>query len=104
MLAGRMKHVEYKPNHFQAVVARIRNPATTCQIFRNGKMLCMGAKTEADSKVAIRKFARLVQKLGYPVHFQNFQIHNIVASYTCSFRINLDELCNHLAAAHKIYK
>ena len=32
-----------------------------------GKMVCTGAKSEQDSKLAARKYARIIQKLGFPV-------------------------------------
>lgn len=33
-----------------------------------GKMVCTGAKSEAESKLAARKYARIIQKLGFPVN------------------------------------
>ncbi|XP_060884980.1 uncharacterized protein LOC132955905 [Labrus mixtus] len=35
--------------------------------------------TEEQSKRATRKFARILQKLGLPVRFQNFRIHSMLA-------------------------
>ena len=36
-------------------------------IFGSGKMVCTGAKSEEDSRLAARKYARIVQKLGFQV-------------------------------------
>ncbi len=30
-------------------------------------MVCTGAKSETESKLAARKYARIIQKLGFPV-------------------------------------
>ncbi len=30
-------------------------------------MVCTGAKSEEDSRLAARKYARIIQKLGFPV-------------------------------------
>lgn len=35
-------------------------------LFAAGKMVCTGAKSEADCRLACRKYARIVQKLGFP--------------------------------------
>jgi transcription initiation factor TFIID TATA-box-binding protein len=43
---------------------RIREPKTTALIFASGKMVVTGAKSEDDSKLAGRKYARIIQKLG----------------------------------------
>ena len=43
-------------------------------------MFCTGTKDEDESKIAARKFARIIQKLGFPVKFTNFKIQNMVGS------------------------
>jgi transcription initiation factor TFIID TATA-box-binding protein len=40
---------------FAAVIMRIREPKTTALIFASGKMVCTGAKSEQDSKLAAKK-------------------------------------------------
>ena len=40
---------------------RIREPKTTALIFASGKMVVTGAKSEDDSKLASRKYARIIQ-------------------------------------------
>jgi transcription initiation factor TFIID TATA-box-binding protein len=35
-------------------------------------MVCTGAKSEAESKLAARKYARIIQKLGFPVNISIF--------------------------------
>lgn len=52
---------------FAAVIMRIREPKTTALIFASGKMVCTGAKSEAESKLAAKKvseWGRLGQQLG----------------------------------------
>ena len=46
------------------MIMRIREPKTTALVFASGKMVCTGAKCEHDSKVAARKFAKIVKKIG----------------------------------------
>lgn len=55
-------------------------------------MVCTGAKSERDSRLACRKFAKIVMKLGYSVIFQDFVIQNIVGSCDVQFPIGLEGL------------
>jgi TATA-box binding protein (TBP) (component of TFIID and TFIIIB) len=50
---------------------RIRSPRTTALIFSSGKMVCTGAKSEEDSVQAARRYARVIQKLGFPVKLKS---------------------------------
>lgn len=66
-IALQARNAEYNPKRFAAVIMRIRNPRTTALIFGSGKMVCTGAKSEEDSLQAARRYARVIQKLGFPV-------------------------------------
>ncbi|XP_078176823.1 TATA-box-binding protein 2-like [Carex rostrata] len=91
-IALQARNAEYNPKRFSAVVMRIREPKTTALIFASGKMVCTGAKTEDASKLAARKFARIVQKLGFSAQFKEFKIQNMVASCGVDFSVNLFRL------------
>jgi transcription initiation factor TFIID TATA-box-binding protein len=39
-----------------------------------------GAKSEDESRLASKKYARIIQKLGFEAKFQDFKIQNIVGS------------------------
>ncbi|BBH04274.1 TATA binding protein 2 [Prunus dulcis] len=81
-----------KVRRFAAVIMRIREPKTTALIFASGKMVCTGAKSEQQSKLAARKYARIIQKLGFPAQFKDFKIQNIVGSCDVKFPIRLEGL------------
>lgn len=66
-IALHARNAEYNPKRFAAVIMRIREPRTTALIFSSGKMVCTGAKSEDMSRLAARKYARIVQKLGFEV-------------------------------------
>jgi transcription initiation factor TFIID TATA-box-binding protein len=68
-IALQARNAEYNPKRFAAVIMRIREPRTTALIFSSGKMVCTGAKSEDDSRLAARKYARIVQKLGFVVGY-----------------------------------
>jgi transcription initiation factor TFIID TATA-box-binding protein len=54
--------------------------------------VCTGAKSEQQSKLAARKYARIIQKLGFPAQFKDFKIQNIVGSCDAKFPIRLEGL------------
>lgn len=51
-----------------------------------------GAKSEEQSKLAARKYARIVQKLGFQAKFTDFKIQNIVGSCDVKFPVRLEGL------------
>ncbi|KAG0727545.1 TATA-box-binding protein [Chionoecetes opilio] len=91
-IALHARNAEYNPKRFAAVIMRIREPRTTALIFSSGKMVCTGAKSEDDSRLAARKYARIVQKLGFPAKFMEFKIQNMVGSCDVKFPIRLEGL------------
>ncbi|XP_009892257.1 PREDICTED: TATA box-binding protein-like protein 2 [Charadrius vociferus] len=86
-IALHARNAEYNPKRFAAVIMRIREPRTTALIFSSGKMVCTGAKSEEQSRLAARKYARVVQKLGFPAKFLDFKIQNMVGSCDVRFPI-----------------
>lgn len=91
-IALHARNAEYNPKRFAAVIMRIRDPRTTALIFSSGKMVCTGAKSENESKLAARKYARVIQKLGFHAKFKDFKIQNIVGSCDVLFPIRLEGL------------
>ncbi|XP_042372730.1 TATA box-binding protein-like 2, partial [Plectropomus leopardus] len=85
---------------FNPLIMRIREPRTTALIYSSGKLVCTGATSAQQSRQAARKFARKVQKLGFPVRFLNFKIHNIFA-YCETFPVNLMELASHQSCSYE---
>jgi transcription initiation factor TFIID TATA-box-binding protein len=91
-IALHARNAEYNPKRFAAVIMRIREPRTTALIFSSGKMVCTGAKSEDESRLAARKYARVIQKLGFPARFTEFKIQNMVGSCDVRFPIRLEGL------------
>ncbi|OWK10318.1 hypothetical protein Celaphus_00005531 [Cervus elaphus hippelaphus] len=81
------RNAEYNPKRFVAVIMRIREPRTTALFFSSGKMVCTGGKSEEQSRLAARKYARIIQKLGFPAKFLDFKIQNMVGSCDVKFPI-----------------
>ncbi|GAA5885764.1 hypothetical protein JCM16303_006054 [Sporobolomyces ruberrimus] len=91
-IALHARNAEYSPKRFAAVIMRIREPKTTALVFASGKVVVTGAKSEDDSRLAARKYARIIQKLGFETKFTDFKIQNIVGSCDVKFPIRLEGL------------
>ncbi len=93
-LARHARNVEYSPSRFSALILRIRCPKTTALLFNSGKMVCSGAKSEIEAKIATRRHARIIQKLGHSVRVMDFKIQNVVGSCNVQFHIRLKDLAS----------
>lgn len=81
-------NVEYHRQHGMLNM-RIRKPQSTASIWSSGKITCTGAVSEDDAKIAARRFARQLQKLGNKVKFSNFRVVNVLGTCFCPFSINI---------------
>ncbi|KAB2569173.1 TATA-box-binding protein [Lasiodiplodia theobromae] len=88
------RNAEYNPKRFTAVIMRIREPKTTALIFASDKMVVTSAKSEDDSNLTSRKYAHIIQKLGFNTEFTNFKIQNNVGTCDIKFSILLEGLAS----------
>ncbi|MBW1858218.1 MAG: TATA box-binding protein, partial [Deltaproteobacteria bacterium] len=58
------RNVEYRPKKFPGLVFRLKRPKTATLIFRTGKMVCTGAKSEKLAHTAIRKVVKELKNNG----------------------------------------
>jgi len=55
-------------------------------------MQVLGTRSIADAKLAARKFARMIKKLGFNVRLDGFNVQNIVANCDTKMKIRLEGL------------
>jgi transcription initiation factor TFIID TATA-box-binding protein len=89
-IAHSIKNAEYNPTRFQAVIMRISQPRATSLLFRSGKLIVTGAKTQHESLNAAKKFIAILQKVGCAVALNDFKIQNITATLDLGFPIRLE--------------
>jgi transcription initiation factor TFIID TATA-box-binding protein len=81
----------YKPERFTALVYRFKRPKTSTLIFRSGKLICTGSKSEKQAKHAIVKIIKQLKEHGVvTVEVPNITITNIVASIDLGGCIDLE--------------
>jgi len=91
-IAERARNVEYNPKRFASLIMRVREPKSAALIFASGKMVVAGTKTEEECKRAVRKYARVIQKIGYRVSIVSFEIQNISANAHLRFGVRVHDM------------
>ncbi len=52
-IARELDNVEYEPEQFPGAILKLKEPKTSLLLFKNGKMICTGARSESDVYRAI---------------------------------------------------
>ena len=88
--------VDYEPEQFPGAIYKIKEPKVALLLFKNGKIICTGGKTEADIKKAIgivinvvRKYILSENKSKRVVLHPEFKIENIVSSAALGVELDL---------------
>jgi len=85
------RNVEYRPKKFPGLVFRLKRPKTATLLFRTGKMVCTGAKSEKLARSAIRKVVKELKNNGIIILGKpDIVIQNIVASANLQGKIDLE--------------
>ncbi len=82
---------EYHPEQFPGLVFRLKNPRTATLIFRTGKMVCTGAKSEEMAVKAVRTVVQKLRKGGIKIKKDAIiTVQNIVAAINLGGKIHLE--------------
>ncbi|MCW4016888.1 MAG: TATA box-binding protein [Candidatus Bathyarchaeota archaeon] len=85
--------VDYHPETFPGLVFRLKKPKTTILIFRTGKMVCTGARSEKEALRAIKNVVRDLKTSGIVIPGKpEKKIVNIVASANLFGKIELEDV------------
>ena len=84
--------VKYHPDQFPGLVFRLKIPKTSTLIFKSGKMVCTGSKSEEMSKKTVQTVVNNLRKGGIKVKKDPIvTIQNIVASINLGGKIHLEQ-------------
>ena len=61
-IARELDNVEYEPEQFPGAILKLKEPKTSLLLFKNGKMICTGAKSEKDVYKAVDKAVSEIKK------------------------------------------
>jgi len=60
-IAREVENVEYEPEQFPGAILKLKEPKTSLLLFKNGKLICTGAKSEGEVEIAINKAFNLIR-------------------------------------------
>lgn len=102
-LAEKLPAAEYNPEQFPGLILRHQRPKISALIFRTGKMVCTGAKSEEELKRAVKALVRLLNEYGIEIkHPPEIQIQNIVASGNLKAEVDIERAA--LMLEHSMYE
>ena len=85
-------NTEYNPEQFPGLVFRLKNPKTATLLFRTGKMVCTGSKSEELAVKAVNIVVKKLRKGGIRIKKDAVvTVQNIVSSINLRGRIHLEQ-------------
>ena len=91
-ITKKFPETEYNPEQFPGLVFRLMNPKTAILIFRTGKMVCTGAKSEELSIKAVNTVVQKLRKAKIKIKKDAIiSVQNIVSSINLGGKIHLEK-------------
>ncbi len=60
-IAMEVDNVEYEPEQFPGAIMRLKDMGTTLLLFKNGTVICSGAKSEKQIEDSLKRAADILQ-------------------------------------------
>jgi len=98
-IARCVSNIQYDPGKFTGAVWRNRIGGNLL-VFHTGKLVCNGNKTLLQARQRVRKYCRILQKLGFPVKLTRIDVVTISAVHKLSARLCFKEVCDWLGAEY----
>ncbi len=88
-----MDKVEYEPEQFPGLVYHLDEPKAAALIFGSGKIVCTGAKSIDEAKIAIDRIIQKIKEAGVEIKNKpDVIIQNVVATANLGAELNLDAI------------
>jgi transcription initiation factor TFIID TATA-box-binding protein len=90
-LAISLSRSDYEPERFPGLVYRLKDPKTATLLFRSGKMVCTGASSLEQLKLAIGRVTDDLRNVGVVLDKEpEIEVHNMVSTSDLGQKINLN--------------
>ncbi|HUT07142.1 MAG TPA: TATA-box-binding protein [Nitrosopumilaceae archaeon] len=84
--------VEYNPEQFPGAVFRLKSPKTATLLFRTGKMVCTGSKSEEMARKAVKTVVEKLRKGKIKIEKDAVvTVQNIVSSINLGGKVHLEK-------------
>jgi transcription initiation factor TFIID TATA-box-binding protein len=92
-LAKSLEGARYDPEVFPGIAYKSEDPPASFLIFASGKMNCVGARSMADAKLAIKKLTKKLKKARIKIKSEpKVKVQNIVASFDFGREFDLERI------------
>ena len=91
-LAITIPNIEYEPEQFPGAILKLKEPRVSMLLFKNGKVICSGASSEAQISLAIFKASKLIHEIQKSVKIQKnaeYTVVNLVATANLNMTLDL---------------
>ena len=85
-------NIEYEPEQFPGAILKLKEPRVSMLLFKNGKVICSGASSEAQISLAIFKASKLIHEIQKSVKIQKnaeYTVVNLVATANLNMTLDL---------------
>ena len=90
-LAISLEGADFEPERFPGLIYRMKEPKTATLLFHSGKVVCTGAKSSDQVRLAMGNLTAQLRKLGINIDSEpEITVQNIVASSDLGQKINLN--------------
>jgi transcription initiation factor TFIID TATA-box-binding protein len=80
-ISSQLDEIEYDPDRFPGAICRVKEPKTAILFFRSGKIVCTGARSLENVRLAIDMMMKRLRALGIMVdESPEITVQNIVAT------------------------
>jgi len=62
-LAVNLDNVEYEPEQFPGAIVRLYSPKVSLLLFKNGKLICAGARSEKEVEESLKKIDGIIDNI-----------------------------------------
>ncbi len=91
-ITKKFPEVEWNPEQFPGAVFRLKTPKTATLLFRTGKMVCTGSKSEEMARKAVKLVVKELRKGKIKIKKEaTVTIQNIVASINLGGKVHLEQ-------------
>jgi transcription initiation factor TFIID TATA-box-binding protein len=59
-LANKIREIEYEPEQFPGAILKFKDPKASLLLFKNGKVICAGAKNEKEISDVLAKAKKML--------------------------------------------
>ena len=101
-LTLRCTNIVYHPKTFSGAQWKSKTIGGHCMLFSNGKMVINGrAKNIQEAKQRLRRYTRILQKMGWNVKLKRIYVKTISASFKVEGPLRVSHIVNHYRGTYE---